>query len=167
MTGANPFAGGRTDVPLEKRVSDLEDVAALNRLISAYTSYCDPYDAEGFASLFTEDGIWESAHYGKKRGRDEIRDFIAGIDAEITWAAHHVTNADVQVSADGQSASGVWYLLVLEDVRDKEGSVSGYLATADYHNSFVKQDGRWYLQHCNPKAKSETRIHGGWSSRGE
>ena len=163
-TATNPFGGARVDVPLEKRVSDLEDVAALNRMISAYTSYCDPYNADGFASLFTEDGVWESAHYGKKSGRDAIREFIASIDSEIVWACHHVTNADIQISDDGQSAIGIWYLLVMEDIRESDGSVSGYLATADYHNTFVKKEGTWYLQHCNPQTKSETKMPASWTS---
>ena len=161
-TANNPFGGARPEVSLEKRVSDLEDVAALNRMITAYTSYCDPYNAEGFASLFAEDGVWESGHYGVKTGRDEIRDFIAGIDSEIIWACHHITNSDVQISEDGQSAIGIWYLLVMEDFREEDGSVSGYLATADYHNTFVKKDGTWYLQHCNPQTKSETKMPTTW-----
>jgi uncharacterized protein (TIGR02246 family) len=165
-TATDPFAGARPDVPLEKRVSDLEDIAALNRMISVYTSYCDPYDADGFASLFSEDGVWVSAHYGAKEGRDAIREFIAGISDEIIWACHHVTNSDVQISEDGQSATGRWYLLVMEDVRNADGTVDGYLAMADYNNTFVKQDGRWYLQRCNPTTKSEKVLHGGWNQGG-
>lgn len=159
----NPFGGARLDVPLERRVSDLEDVAALNRLVTAYTAYCDPYDAEGFASLFTEDGVWESGEYGTKVGRDAIREFISGVDSEIIWAAHHVTNSDVTLSEDGQSAVGRWYLLVMEDIRNADGSVDGYLAMANYNNQFVKQGGRWYLKHCKPTGKAEKVLHGGWN----
>jgi uncharacterized protein (TIGR02246 family) len=164
-TADNPFAGARPDAPLEKRVGDLEDVAALNRMITAYTAYCDrPFDAEGFASLFTEDGVWENDYYGPQRGRDEIRDFIKTISGEIVWACHQYSNPDVQVSEDGRSAIGTWYLILMDDVREEDGSITGYLYTVDYQNTFVKQDGTWYLQHCNPYTKSETRMPTPWKT---
>lgn len=158
----SPFVGAQQHGDLEQRIARLEDEAAINRVMVAYTSYCDPYDAVGFASLFTEDGVWESGHYGAYRGRAAIEAFIDGVKNEIVWAAHHITNADITVSDDGQSAVGIWYLLVFETIAESDGKRVGYLAMADYHVKFLKVDGVWFIEEIKPKTKSETAMDREW-----
>lgn len=156
-----PFAGSRGG-DLEARVARIEDEAAIQRVMVAYTAYCDPYDGAGFAGLFTEDGVWESGDYGRFQGRAAIKDFIDNVTDEIVWAAHHITNADITVAADGLSAFGTWYLLVFENIADK-GEQSGYLAMANYFVQFLKVDGVWQIQEIKPKTKSATVLHKGWA----
>lgn len=157
-----PFRGARPELDLEKRVARLEDIEAIERLKVAYAAMCDPYDPEGFAALFTEDGVYESKDYGTHTGRDEIRDFIDKVREELTWTVHHISNIDLSIADDGNSASGRWYLFVLETAIE-DGKPAGYLVTADYNDTFVKVDGRWYIKHCNPVGKNATRMNEGWN----
>lgn len=161
-TAEAPFAGSRGG-DLEQRLARLEDEAAIQRVMVAYTSYCDPYNGAGFASLFTEDGIWESGDYGRHVGREAIETFIEEVKHEIVWAAHHITNADITVSADGSTAFGTWYLLVFETIATEDEKRTGYLVTADYFVQLVKVDGTWLIREIKPKTKSATTMNDGWT----
>jgi len=45
---------------------------------------CDNhYDADGIASLFTEDAVWESPALGRFEGRDAIRNFFRGASGHL------------------------------------------------------------------------------------
>ena len=51
---------------IERRLRALEDVEAIKRLKARYCAYCDDhYDADGIASLFVEDAIWDGGMRGK------------------------------------------------------------------------------------------------------
>ena len=67
---------------LARRVQVLEDIEAIKKLKARYCAYCDNnYDADGLASLFTEDAIWDG---GERLGRSvgqEIQPPDAGISS--------------------------------------------------------------------------------------
>jgi ketosteroid isomerase-like protein len=64
---------------IERRLQVLEDAEAIRNLKARYAALCDnQYDADGIASLFTEDAVWESPALGRFEGRDAIRNFFRG-----------------------------------------------------------------------------------------
>jgi hypothetical protein len=53
---------------MERRLQVLEDAEAIRNLKARYAALCDNrYDAEGIASLSTEDAVWESPRLGPVR----------------------------------------------------------------------------------------------------
>jgi len=53
---------------IERRLQVLEDAEAIRNLRARYAALCDnQYDADGIASLFTEDAVWESPALGGSR----------------------------------------------------------------------------------------------------
>ena len=51
---------------IERRLQALEDAEAIRNLKARYAALCDnQYDADGIASLFTEDAVWESPALGR------------------------------------------------------------------------------------------------------
>ena len=51
---------------IERRLQVLEDAEAIRNLKARYAALCDnQYDADGIASLFTEDAVWESPALGR------------------------------------------------------------------------------------------------------
>ena len=51
---------------IERRLQMLEDAEAIRSLKARYAALCDnQYDADGIASLFTEDAVWESPALGR------------------------------------------------------------------------------------------------------
>ena len=58
---------------LEERITRLEDIEAIKQLKVKYSHICDDdHNPDTIASVFVEDGIWESPDFGKARGHAEI-----------------------------------------------------------------------------------------------
>ncbi len=97
---------------LEARVLRLEAEAAIIRLKGRYSRYSDDgYDADGLASLFVPDAIWDGGElFGRAEGVAAIRAHFAQAAARIPWALHYIVSPLIDVHADGRSASGSWYL---------------------------------------------------------
>ncbi len=71
---------------IERRLQVLEDAEAIRNLKARYAALCDnQYDADGIASLFTEDAVWESPALGRFEGRDAIRNFFRGASAIFSF----------------------------------------------------------------------------------
>src|SRR5262245_46512608 len=105
------FSGARTGEALEQRLARFEDVEAIHRLKAKYAEYCDNgYNADGMASLFVEDGVWEGNKFGVHHGREAIRKHIENFKPVILWALHFMICPVIDVAPDGQSARGQWYL---------------------------------------------------------
>jgi hypothetical protein len=159
------FSGRRTDEPLEERVGRLEDLEAIKNLKHQYARYCDSgYDANGFASLFVEDGIWDSNAFGVYRGRDEIFDFIAGLREEILWALHYMVNPIIDIADDGLSARGTWILLEPATMGGLDGSSErdAVVITANYEDEFVKVDGEWRFKKVKAHFHQVSNLDQGW-----
>ena len=78
---------------LERRIQVLEDSEAIKKLKARYCAYCDNnYDADGIASLFTEDAVWDGGDFGKYEGREAIRTFFRGAPKLFPFAIHQVMN---------------------------------------------------------------------------
>ena len=99
---------------LQARIERLEAVEAIHTLRHTYARLADEKDAQGIASLFTPDGVWDGGdEFGYHEGRDEIRDFLAGIWRNAAWgglAMHFTTNGLIEVAESGLEASGRWYV---------------------------------------------------------
>jgi ketosteroid isomerase-like protein len=64
---------------LEQRLRVLEDIESIKKLKARYCAHCDNnYDADGIASLFTEEAVWDGGSFGKHNGREAIRTFFRG-----------------------------------------------------------------------------------------
>ncbi len=78
---------------LERRLRVLEDIETIKKLKARYCAYCDNnYDADGIASLFTEDAVWDGGKFGRYEGREAIRTFFRGAPRIFPFAIHQVMN---------------------------------------------------------------------------
>ena len=78
-------------VQAEHRIQVLEDIEAIKKLKTRYCAYCDDnYDADGLASLFTPDAIWDGGEVlGRCEGREAIRTLFQGSSQRLSFAIHH------------------------------------------------------------------------------
>ena len=54
---------------LEKRITRIEDIEAIKQLKARYCDICDDmHNPDRIASVFAEDGIWESGDFGVAQG---------------------------------------------------------------------------------------------------
>lgn len=161
------LSGRRTGESLEDRIGRLEDIQAITNLKHEYARYCDEgYNADGFASLFVEDAVWESNAFGTYHGRDAIHDFIGGLGEEqIKWALHYMMNPVIEVAADGRSARGRWLLIEFATMTglDEPDARDAVLITANYDDEFVRNDdGEWRFKSVKAHFHQVSNLDQGW-----
>lgn len=151
---------------IEQRLGRLEDVRAIEQLKYRYAGYCDnSYDPEGIASLFTEDGRWVvDGEGGSMTGHEEIKKHFRELSKKITWAQHYMIAPRVDLSEDGQSATGYFYLLCLCTI-ERTGEPTekdAVILTINYVDQFAKRDGQWYFQELLGRTHQVSNWDQGW-----
>jgi len=151
---------------LVNRIGRLEDVRAIEQLKFKYAGYCDDsYDPEGIASLFTEDGRWVvDGEGGTMTGHEEIKAHFRALSEKITWAQHYMIAPKVELSEDGQSAVGRFYLLCLCTIErtDDPSQKDAVILTLNYTDQFVKRNGTWYFQELLGSTHQVSNWDQGW-----
>ena len=143
---------------LEQRVRVLEDIEAIKKLKARYCAYCDNnYDADGIASLFTEDAIWDGGSFGKCEGREAIRTHFQGAPKRMSFAIHQVMNPIIEV--EGDKGKGRWYLF--QPCTLGEGNEAAWLA-ARYEEDYVRIGGEWKFKHLKVFPSFLTPYEEGW-----
>jgi uncharacterized protein (TIGR02246 family) len=137
------------------RANDLEYAAAraaIENLLARYTHGIDYRDPDGFASVFTEDGVLNHGR-GITRGREALREFIRGeaaADKERAAAAgeahlapprHVISNILVDLHGDRANVRAYWVYYTTGD--DGQPRVSMY---GNCRNEVVKRNGEWLIQ---------------------
>lgn len=127
-----------------------DDYAHILDLQSRYIFAQDFNDADGYAGVFTEDGVLDWAG-GLVKGRDAIRKFKAdGVynlsrDAEkAAWPAttrHFITNTVVTVTGDTAQAWTYWFQ-ANNNGADRKAQ---YGIFGHYEDELKKIDGKWFF----------------------
>ena len=134
---------------VEERLQRIEDIEAIRLLKHRYCAFCDDnYDADGIASLFTENAVWDAGLFGRNEGREAIREYFRGTPDNISFAIHQVSNSAIEV--DGDSAEGSWYLWQPMVMRDENRAL--WLA-ARYDELYLRQDGNWLIHDCKVQVR--------------
>jgi len=143
---------------LERRLRVLEDIETIKKLKARYCAYCDNnYDADGIASLFTEDAVWDGGKFGRYEGREAIRTFFRGAPRIFPFAIHQVMNPIIEV--EGEQAKGQWYLF--QPATLAEGNQAVWLA-ARYEEEYVKVESEWKFKRLKVFPSFLTPYDQGW-----
>ncbi len=125
----------------------LEELELIRRLKYRYCRCIDTANIQELADLFTEDAsvCYVGGSYRfEAQGREQILDALSTAFHSEAIALHHVNHPEIDVLS-ATEATGVWYLKDwFCDLRHKiitDGS-------ALYRDRYVKQDGRWLIQHA-------------------
>jgi len=136
---------------LEARIERLEAIADIERLKALGMYHADRKDAEGFAQLFCEDGVFHGV-YQKHVGRKAI---AAGLKF-FPFAIHYATNPIITVR--GASAYGRWYTIRPQiDHAGKPSWAAGW-----YDDEYVKVDGRWLFKSVRIGSCFQGTYEEGW-----
>ncbi len=143
---------------LERRLRVLEDIETIKKLKARYCAYCDNnYDADGIASLFTEDAVWDGGKFGRYEGQEAIRTFFRGAPRIFPFALHQVMNPIIEV--EGEQAKGQWYLF--QPATLAEGNQAVWLA-ARYEEEYVKVGSEWKFKQLKVFPSFLTPYDQGW-----
>ena len=125
-------------------VQGLIDRQSITDVIHAYCRFVDVVDAEGVASLFTDDCIVD---YGPGLGpptvgADVLAQRLAAGLPRFAATSHHVSNIEIDIATDGASATSVTYLQAWHRYPDDRPDATLW---ARYHDRFVRHDDRWLI----------------------
>ena len=144
---ADPAALMQKTDELERQLTRLEDINALENLQMRYGYYLATLQWDSLANLFAEDGNIQIALRGVYQGREHVRRSLnlygePGVH-EGNLHNHMQFQPVIDVAADGRSAR----------IRARAWSMMGNYGKAGmwmggiYENQFVKVDGVWKFQH--------------------
>lgn len=122
-----------------------EDFAEINQLFARYSVALDTRDAEGWAALFTRDGMFRAAQFcaaGREQVAAIVKNMGGGAAVVGRPTSHHVSNVGPIVYIDRDNATVQSFLMVVGDVsRDRAGG--GITVTAIYEDRLEREGGRW------------------------
>jgi len=132
-----------------------DDRAEIENLMSTYIFALDLKDVEAYANTFTEDGIINHAG-GIERGREEIREFIAGSaeNARRKWEArdrsaprpipnrHIIDNLELEVNGNTATGRAYWTSVTVDENRHAHVSEYGF-----YEDEYRRVNGKWLFSY--------------------
>src|SRR5438270_3354450 len=134
----------------EARLQAAEERLAIMEVEGAYARAFDSRDGEGWAALFTEDGIYQGRILpGASSGQVpfvEGRAALATFCAEAPFDGIHLLHIP-QITLDGDKATSRVHLQFLASfpVGDRLGYLSGMVGYYDV--AYERVDGRWLIRH--------------------
>ncbi len=146
---------------MEDRLFRLEQIEKIRFLKAQYCLLCDTgYDPDALSALFTENGAWDGGDLGCFEGRDRVRAFFANMPNVMSFAVHHVTNSAIELSADGRSARGLWYLLQTATLSNEGPAV---WVSGLYEDDLVLVGDSWMFERIKITTRFFTPHAEGWA----
>jgi hypothetical protein len=154
--------------------TETADRAAIIDLQHRYVLAMDYFDADGYAAVFTEDGVLDWAR-GEVKGRAAIREFMANGTYDLRkmnfqpattpdgkeWPStvrHLITNQVIEI--DGNTARAVSYWMNYANNADRRQIQ--FLSFGSWDDRLAKIDGKWYFtRHTIWNETSPTRFTAG------
>ncbi|MBV8463811.1 MAG: nuclear transport factor 2 family protein [Acidimicrobiales bacterium] len=117
---------------------DLDDHVAIQQLVARYNHAIDSGDGAAYADAFVDDGVLDAGGLVVE-GRDALHSFAETFAASV-WAPRHVaTNLVIDGQGDRAELRAYVQLYSMEGDPGRQG----VRASGIYHDTLVKQDGRW------------------------
>jgi len=152
----------RTKQEIAARLQRLEDIESIKQLKARYCAFCDEsYNAQGIASLFTEDGVWDGGNLGKAEGHDAIVKFFERAPSAFSFAIHNVMNPIIEI--DGDRATGRWYLLQPLTRRSRKGDESAMWLAGRYEDQYVRIGREWKFKQLKFITRLLASYQEGWA----
>lgn len=121
-------------------IEELIEKEAIRSLLAEYCFCMDHLDFDGWADLYTEDGIFHAHSRGAVQGRENIKKFIMGIvPLPHEGPARKHFCANIVIDLKGQEANVKCYWMM---ARQSPGTVT-IGACGRYFDHVVKVNGRW------------------------
>jgi uncharacterized protein (TIGR02246 family) len=119
------------------------DRSELRVLVEKYAFCADRRDREGFAGVFTADGVLATGQSRRFEGRQAIAGVLDHLDANYPQTMHFVGNHEVEV--DGDVARGLVYCHA-RHVYERDGVKRDTLMVIRYHDSYVRTEIGWQIK---------------------
>jgi hypothetical protein len=124
-------------------MSELAEKDAIREVMAEYCFSLDNDRFADMASLFTEDGTWDTA-FGKATGRPEVEALVRRLRHSGTprpRVIHHVTNVVITVEGLTARCFSNWVTVQNSEQGPKIGSAGSYT------DEMVKEGGKWLFRY--------------------
>ena len=127
---------------LEKRIGDLEDMRAIERLQAEYWDTLDAKDWDGLRACLVEDFVFvNNTTGGLYEGREGMLATMRAKFADGVTSSHQGHHQWIELTGE-ETARSHWSLQ--DDLYDAQRG-GEFVGRAHYDNEYVKIDGRWYF----------------------
>jgi len=124
---------------LEDRLKRVEDLLEIHQLFVDYGFHLDAGRFDDYASLFAEDGEVLMGPMGRAKGREAIRELMAGQLGERVGTSYHIISSPVvELNGDEASAEVMWTVIHRQADGQPRLSMCGR-----HRDSLVREHGRW------------------------
>ena len=143
---------------LEQRVQRLEDLDQITEVTMQLARHFDnSYHADGVASLFTDDGVFDGGPFGRYEGLEAIHGFFDTITEQITFAKHHLATRTIHLDGNQTDATAQWYMWGTHTI----GGEAMFLALT-WDMRYRKTAGRWLISQQRLDWQFLTPYQSGW-----
>jgi hypothetical protein len=128
---------------------DLEAIELIKQLKARYFRFLDTRDLAGLKTVFSADAeaYFKGGHYEfTLNGWGELEQFYKDSFTPNRFGMH--TGHHPEISVDGDSATGIWYLQDIFINLEDNTTLTG---TALYNDRYVKTDGEWRIAYTGYK----------------
>jgi uncharacterized protein (TIGR02246 family) len=112
---------------------------AVAELVHRYADAVVHYDADLWASTWSQDATWVLGPGREVEGREAIVDLWLRAMSGFEAVVQNVVNGEARFAADGATGAGRWY--IMEHFRRADGTPGILLAY--YDDTYVNVDGAW------------------------
>ncbi len=124
---------------LEERLRRVEDLLEIHQLFVDYGAHLDAGRFDDYAALFSAEGEISMGPLGRARGREAIRDLMAGTLAGRVEESYHIISSPVvQLEGDEATSEVMWSVIH----RDADGQPRLTMC-GRHRDRLVREDGRW------------------------
>ena len=130
---------------LEKRIQQLENLAALKKLIDTYHWRADHFDWQGWSECFTEDAEFEfPGAFGTMCGRKNIHDICkSNMDHVYGEMQHVMVNLDFDLT--GPNTATGHGNLIFTAIPDPLKQSVNFMSGGRYNWEFKRTDDGWLI----------------------
>lgn len=126
---------------LEHRIRILEDIEAIKNLKARYWRSVDLQQWDNLADCYTEDVVFDDAHFGKMEGRSYIVKVLKRAMKNVK-TVHQGHNSEIEI-LDDTTARGRWTLNDRVATSDRV-VMTGY---GIYEDTYLKVGGSWKIKY--------------------
>lgn len=142
-----------------KEVDDPTAVLTVSKIMNSYAYSIDMKDVDGVLDVLADDVSLDYGDFGVHEGKEEVREYFTSFfsgEAGILDTLHLMLNPQVEV--DGDTATGTWNLLGLNEVEEIGAAwLAGY-----YNVEFSKEGDEWFISNLVYDAVYFSPYDEGW-----
>lgn len=149
-----------------ERINDRHDIEMLVGDITTCWSQKNMSKAGRFFAYEMPDVCLEVGDRGVYRGKEELEQLFQ-VEYQIPYnegnmLSHAYTTPQIEVADDGKTAEGVWWLIGIESIMDKDNIPQAVWCICHTAYDFIKIDGVWKIWHVHWYVVVKCDYEKGW-----